>query len=298
MSKIILHTRSFHPDSNFGFGGLFFRGDSRGFSDSVGATSRIKHFFTIDLTAGSIGEVTCRSDPSENAVISAMSNDYSQKRKQPRVTMPVKSITPYRKDGDQIIRLTFTYAGQNFAFPLANRDWGHSFWSTVVPDLDVTHEFSLRINRTEKKAYLTSSIGGDGFPNCESFMIDDAQAVCFIGTHVRMGTAMTQLPGGRVLPMIRSAYQVDWTDADQFGSPMQIYVANDYTGDGSPHEVAPSGGSSRSAWNAIHNGRDASGDWLRQIEDHTPTGRQTWYEIEKKYNEIVREIAQRITPHY
>jgi hypothetical protein len=319
VSKLKLHTRSFHPDRNFGLGGLGFKGDSRGFSDSTGVTSRIRHVLTIDLTAATVGSVRCRSDPSENTVIPSvlsgrpeeaagqiitddlkdagvmspntpapraprilpnlnlppMRNDYTEARKQPRTTL-TENVTPYRPDGDQTVTLTLTYAGQNFAFYGANTDIGHAIFSTTVPDLDVTHKFSMRIDRTLHSAHIISDIGGDGFPNCESFLIDDSDATCFLGTHIRIGTAATQLPGGRVLPMTYTMCVVDWTAADKFGSAFSVQIANDFTGDGSPQEIAPHGGTTRSAWNALHRTRNASGDWLRQIEDHVPTGRQTW----------------------
>lgn len=292
MTRIKLHTRSFHPDATFGFGGLGFEGDSRGFKDDEGATSRIKHYFTINLQTSTVEGIVCLSDPSRNSVITGMQNDYTQERKQPRKDFDIKDITSYSPTGDQTVRLKFWYAGQNFAFPLANRDWGHSLYSTVVPDLDVTHDFTLRIERGKEKAHLTSSIGGDSFPNCESFMMKPGGPKCFIATHIRVGTAMTQLPGGRLLPMTRSFYELEWLEGDIPGSAMKIHVANDYTGDGSPQEVAPNGGTTRSAWNAVHLGRDASGGTLRQIEDHVPTGRQTLRQVQDKYNEVTTGIGQ------
>ena len=36
MSVLKLYTRSFHPDEAFGAGGLGFKGDNRGFSESEG----------------------------------------------------------------------------------------------------------------------------------------------------------------------------------------------------------------------------------------------------------------------
>ena len=317
MSKIKLHTRSFHPDRNFGLGGLGFKGDSRGFSDALGVTSRIKHSLTIDLTAARIGQVSCRSDPSENTVIPSalsgrpeeaigevvigdlqdagvvspntqvpriprllpnlppMQNNYTEARKQPRATL-TGNVTAYRTDGDQTVTLELAYAGQNFAFYFADTDVGHAVLSATVPDLDVTHKFSMRIDRTLHSAHIVSDIGGDSFPNCESFLVDDANGTCFLGTHIRIGTAATQLPGGRVLPMTYTMCVVDWTAADQFGSNFFVQIANDFTGDGSPQEVASYGGTTRTAWNRLHRRRNASGDWLRQIEDHVPTGRQTW----------------------
>lgn len=69
MSQLLLVTRSFHPDRNFGMGGLGFHGDSRGFSSSLSVTSRITHEVTIDLKAAKLTRERCFSDPSSNEVI-------------------------------------------------------------------------------------------------------------------------------------------------------------------------------------------------------------------------------------
>ncbi len=202
----------------------------------------------------------------------------------PRHTPLEGSITPYREDGDQSINVRFSYAGQNFAFYGANTDAGHWVYSKVVPDLDVVNEFSIRIDRKLKSAHLLSTIGGDGFPNCESFLVDPANATCFVATHVRIGTASTQLPGGRVLPMTFTMAVMDWMPQDKFGSAFFVSIANDHTGDGSPHEIAPYGQTTRTAWNGLHKGRDASGDWIRQIEDNIPLPRQSIRAIKDWWN--------------
>lgn len=239
-----------------------------------------------------------------------MRNDYVEQRKQPRHTLEGR-ITPYRPDGNQSVNLRLTYAGKNFAFYFADTDPGHYIlgggercreepgeeddrwfwekWRGAVPDLDVTHEFSIDIVRSSSHStQIVSAIGGDGFPNCESFMIDDASATCFLGTHVRIGGAASQLPGGRILPMTFSMFALEWTADNKFGEGLGVMIANDFTGDGSPQEVAPYGNSTRESWNAQHRGRDASGDWLRQVEDHVPLFRQTI----RGAKEWVRDLLQ------
>ncbi len=336
MSKFVLVTRSFHPDRNFGMGGLGFHGDARGFSSSMGVTSRITHEVTIDLQAARFTRARCFSDPSSNEfiprvlelrgqraadvmvsdemrdrgidipqnewsrrgdILPKMANDYSQPRKQPRHNVS-GNITPYREDGDQSVNGRLSYAGKNFAFYGADTDTGHWLlgggisdggsdtrggnlkvwerWGGMVPDLDVTHEFSFRINRSSKKLQISSAMSGDGFPNSESFLIDVAKNVIFLGTHIRIGTAITQLPSGRALPMTRTLLTVDWLPGDLFGPNVNVDLANDYTGDGSPQHVVAAGEMALSDWNAAHTGRDASGDWLRGIEDHVPMPRQSW----------------------
>ncbi|MEP7452700.1 hypothetical protein [Phyllobacterium sp. SB3] len=342
MTKLSLYTRSFHPDTNFGMGGLGFHGDSRGFSADKLVTARIYHILTIDLQAASV-LAQCDSDPSSNEVIPRilegregraaeilarneltdwgvptppenpiskkmdilppMKNDYSQKRKKPRHNESV-NITPYRKDGDQAVNGRIAYAGKNFAFYGADSDIGHGIlggeisdggsnteggslkvwkrWGGVVPDLDVTHEFSIRFARSMKTAHITSAISGDGFPNCESFLIDSSNNVLFLASHIRIGTAATQLPGGRALPMSRTMIVADLNEGDIFGEKVNVQLAVDYTGDGSPQEIAGYGELSRADWNRAHTGRDASGNWLRQVEDNVPLPRQTWRSVKEQ----------------
>jgi len=344
MSRVTVHTRSFHPDSNFGTGGLLYEGDHRGFSDATsGVTSRILHFFIIDLKNRAFTNQTALSDPSENHAprwanerigdaeragekaaewldvepgadgrrmpelprVPRVRNDYSQPRKHPRKNLSGE-ISPYREDGDQFVSVTFTYAGKNFAMPFADGDkpkwwlggndahwvWGgrrsdggsdtgggsRKFWQDwngLVPDLDVTQKLSLRIARSLKKAHVVSVITGDGFPNCESFMVDTAKSTLFLATHIRMGTAATQLPGGRALPMNRIMMDVDWMPGDLFGANVDIQIANDHTGDGSPHQIVKPAKMARAEWNRRNRTRDASGNLLRQVEDMVPLPRQT-----------------------
>lgn len=275
MSILTLYTRSFHPDEAFGLGGLGFKGDNRGFRSNTKATARIYHWIEINLHAAQFGKVQCDSDPSANWAAGKIgidiSNDYSEKRKKPVHSEEPKNITPYRQDGDQAVNVKVKYAGKNFAFPLSNTDWGHSFYSSVVPDLDVTNEVSLRINRTAGKAVVTCRISGDGFPNCESFIIDSAGNVLFLASHVRVGTAATQLPGGRAISMCYTLMEVDWNAADDtLGSEVRVQFAHDFASSGGPFELATASVKSRDAWNKIHTGRDASGPAIRQIEDNFP----------------------------
>jgi hypothetical protein len=295
MGQVTLHTRSFHPDVAFGLGGLGFKGDNRGFSSDLGATARIKHSVELNLTSAQKGAVMCRSDPSSNWALSKVgvdwSNDYTKANKTPRHTENV-TITPYREDGDQNVDARIKYAGKNFAFPFADAlhklyggtvsdaekkddtdsgsliPWGDKF-SGFVPDLDVTNQVSIRISRSKKKAQITCNVSGDGFPNCESFLIDGAGGVLFLASHIRYGTAMTQLPGGRAIAMNYTLMEADWNADDTFGSQVNVQFAHDYAGSGGPFELSR-GAMARARWNAVHTGRDASGNAARQILDNIP----------------------------
>lgn len=337
MSIITIFTRSFHPDKNFGAGGLGFKGDNRKFSLSRGVTSRIHHVVDIDLKAGKIVKIDCDSDPSENAIAHhvvntavdaaeiatrsrarlpdapPMKNDYSQPRKKPRHTEKY-SITPYRVDGDQTLNLTVTYAGKNFAFWFADTDAGHAFlggpnsnarrsdtgsasilggrvpFNGVVPDLDVTNQISMHMSRENAKARVTLNMSGDGFPNAESFIIDSTgRKPLALATHVRAGTAATQLPGGRAVRMCQTNLtDLDWTKDDQLGAALVAQSVRDFMSF-STTEVAE-GQMSVDALNKAHLGRNASGAWHRQLEDHIPIPNARNLDIVKE--DIVNGLRQ------
>lgn len=318
MSRIVIHTRSFHPDSNFGVGGLGFEGDSRRFSiNPNGVTSRIFHFIVLDLIAARKITVVCDSDPSQNAVAHhivnsvvdaveavarspvplpdapPMQNDYAQPRKKPRHTENF-SLTPYRDDGDQTLNLTVTYAGKNFAFWGSDTDIGHAVFggpnsnaersdtgsgsilggrvpfNGLVPDLDVTNQVYLHMSRENEKASVMLNMSGDGFPNAESFVVDTTGIKSLaLATHVRAGTPVTQLPGGRAVRMCHTNLtDLDWTKNDQLGAAVTAQAVQDFMSF-STTDVAE-GQMTVDALNAAHLGRSASGAWHRQLEDHVP----------------------------
>jgi hypothetical protein len=297
MGQVTLYTRAFHPDEAFGLGGVGFKGDNRGFSSNPKATARIYHYVVLDLTAAQKGAVVCDSDKSSNWALGKvganMSNDYTQKQKKPRHTETV-NITPYRKDGDQSVDARIKFAGKNFAFFLADTKAGHRFFggtvskeenrndtdsgslipwgdkfSGFVPDLDVTNHVVIRISRPSRKVYITCNVSGDGFPNCETFLIDSVGGVLFLASHIRYGTAMTQLPGGRAIAMNYTLMEADWNEDDTFGSQVKVQFAHDYAGSGGPFELSR-GPMSRGQLNSVHTGRDASGNAARQILDNIP----------------------------
>jgi hypothetical protein len=317
MTAITICTRSFHPDANFGAGGLAFEGDNRGFSFSLGASARIYHIMSVNLQSGRIESVLCDSDPSANAIADIvinttaeaalnpvfpygdlvpnaprMENDYSQPRKKPRHE-ETPSITTYTVDGDQTANIFIKYAGKNFAFYGADTDVGHSIfggplsnkdrnntgsgriaggwipYNGVVPDLDVSNQFFLMLDRAAGKAYVQMTMTGDGFPNAESFIIDAAGGILGLATHIRTGTALTQLPGGRAIRMCMTQLdQVDWSKEDILGSAATANAVYDYMSYGTT--TVTEGAVGREGLNRAHLGRSASGNLVRQIQDHIP----------------------------
>ncbi|MCF6446124.1 hypothetical protein [Nereida sp. MMG025] len=221
-----------------------------------------------------------------------MENDYSQPRKKPRHSEPT-NITAYRVDGEQTVNITVIYAGKNFAFYGADSDLGHAVlggplsneaaddpgsgailggwvpYNGVVPDLDVTNQFFLMLDRTNGKANIQMTMTGDGFPNAESFILGSGGAVLGLATHIRTGTALTQLPGGRAIRMCMTQLSdVDWSETDALGSSATANAVHDYMSY-STTDVAE-GSIGRSALNDAHLKRVASGNFLRQVQDHIP----------------------------
>ncbi len=221
-----------------------------------------------------------------------MANDYSEPRKQPRHE-EFHSITDYTEDGDQTANITIKYAGKNFAFYGADTDIGHAIlggpqsneeaddtssgsvaggwipYNGIVPDLDVTNQLYLMLDRDNETARVQMTMTGDGFPNAESFVLDSGGAVLGLATHIRTGTALTQLPGGRAIRMCMTQLEdVDWSKTDTLGSGTTAISVYDYMSY-STTEVAE-GSVGRSGLNRAHTDRDASGNFLRQVQDHIP----------------------------
>lgn len=322
MTVIKFCTRSFHPDANFGAGGLGFEGDDRGFSFDLTDTSRIYHLMDLNLQTGRIEAVICDSDPSANAIadkvinagaevaaaglgipissivegrvpdVPPMANDYSQPRKKPRHE-ETKSITAYTEDGDQTANITIKYAGKNFAFYWADTDIGHAVlggplsneeandvgsgkiaggripFNGVVPDLDVTNQLFLLLDRATGKASVHMTMTGDGFPNAESFIIGSDGEILGLATHIRTGTAISQLPGGRSIRMCRTQLDdVDWSKTDTLGSSAKANAVHDYMSYSTTEVVE--GNIGRAKLNSAHLSRNASGNFLRQVQDNIP----------------------------
>jgi len=221
-----------------------------------------------------------------------MANDYSQPRKKPRHKEHT-SITAFTEDGDQTANITIIYAGKNFAFYGADSDVGHAIlggplsneeaddpgsgtiadgwipYNGVVPDLDVTNQLYLMLDRDAEVARVQMTMTGDGFPNAESFIIDSSDNVLGLATHIRTGTALTQLPGGRAIRMCMTLLEkVDWTKTDTLGSGATAISVYDYMSY-STTEVTE-GDVGRSGLNNAHLKRDASGNLLRQVQDNIP----------------------------
>jgi hypothetical protein len=291
VSRLTLHTRSFHPMSNFGLGGFFYEGDNRDFSTSLRVTSRIKNEVYIDLAAARIELGPTRSNSSRNAVFGwEQKYDPKDQRIQPTATLGTQ-IDPYREDGDQHAQVFLSYRGQNFAMPgmknpdnrivvpiagpggpparipLPGNPTPRNVFETIVPDLDVTMSLDIMVDRADKTMSFAARMVGDGFPNAESFLLDaSSQPLCCVA-HRRIGSASGQLHGNRKIAMASGSALVDFPE-DKFGSTLNAYWAIDYaTHSGGQIDLISQYGSkpgTRSNWNDMHLKHDAKGDRLRR----------------------------------
>jgi hypothetical protein len=250
---------------NFGLGGLFYEGDNRNFTTSLGVTSRIKHYVNIELAAGRLGAQRVTSDPSRNAIF-GWDQDYSDEDLQPHASVGGQ-VDPYRPDGDQHAQVFLSYRGQNFAMPAVDTEKGRNLYKGAVPNLDVTNSVSLRIDRDAKRIAATCRMVGDGFPNSESFLLDSGGADLFQAVHRRIGSATGQLHGDRRIAMASTSCELDFP-GDKFGSALTAHWALDYaTHGGGPIDLIEQHGGKpgdRPGWNRMHASHDAKGGRVRQ----------------------------------
>lgn len=274
MSHLILHVRSFHPMANFGASGLGYKGDNRGFSYDLEATSRIYAIIRINLNDASLDLEAVESHPS-SWIGGLFYQDYTQEETQPTGSLSGQ-VDPYIEDGDQSVQLLMSYRGQNFAMPLGDSATAREMvYESTVPDLDVTCSLHLAIDRDDKKMSFALRMTGDGFPNAEAFIIDGDDAPLMLATHRRIGSALHQLRGNRRIAMAVGIGDVAF-DEDKLLSDLAPHVALDYAEvTGGPIDVMQETGMSptdRSGWNIMHTTkRDARGGWGRRyLGDNIP----------------------------
>lgn len=272
MSSLSLHIRSFHPLSNFGPSGLGYHGDDRGFSTSLAVTSRIRMGKRFDLSTATSSPATLVSDPSSHFL--GMNQDYTTEETMPRMTAESVQMDAYRPDGDQGLQAMVGYTGQNFAMPLVEQETAKDIYDAVVPGLDITCSLHVEIDRDDKKMSFSFRMVGDGFPNAEAFLLDDANKPLMLATHRRIGSALHQLRGNRRIAIASTSAEVDFAD-DLFGSAINVHWCLDYaTVVGAQIDVMEETGADPKIianWNSMHTKRDARGDFARRLQDVIPT---------------------------
>lgn len=219
LARYELNVRSFHPGKSFGWSGFNYEGDARGFSlgasgvsggSGAQATSRIWHRLLIDTDAGEVLNVETESNDSGKQ--GGEHTSYDGELRPKGGTWPL-----LEKESGQVSTLFIDggYAGENHAFPLSattKKVTGMTF----VPSLDVSYEIVMTIDRVSKHMDIVTYVTGDGFPNCEAFIVDTAGTAVFLGVHVRKGAAFISLWGDKKYPMIFSAIRLSLDDNGNF----------------------------------------------------------------------------------
>ncbi|MGI1678916.1 MAG: hypothetical protein K6L75_09305 [Cellvibrionaceae bacterium] len=186
--------RSFHPEKNFGWSGLNFSGDNRGFSLKPSGkgmvTSRIWHRFNLNTADGGILLDKTTSDDS-HAPWSPKPFPYDDPDLNPRSN--IFRIPPQKTPNGKInLRAQGRYYGSNHAMP-GSPAMQKSIGTTYVPDINVGYEIFVTVDPRASHIDIGILVTGDGFPNTEAFIVDPQGTPVFLGTHVREGAAPVTL---------------------------------------------------------------------------------------------------------
>ncbi len=168
-------------------GGMYFKGDSRGFETSLDVTSRIRAEWSLDFMTGASTNARPISDPSTAPW--GTHEDYTDEEVQPEGNATF-TASPFTSDGMQTGNLQWHFRGINHAFT-----GSRTFNNVFVPYLDLSGTMVFAIDReeSERTIQITSTLRGDGFPNSEVFVIDSNETAVMLNTHHRMGYAAGQL---------------------------------------------------------------------------------------------------------
>lgn len=208
LPKYEFNIRSFHPNKSFGWSGLFFSGDNRGFSlkpsKNPKVTSRIWHRLEVDYARASLIKET-KSDPSK----APWADSY--KSYELEALSPKSDIFFFDKNinrqGIVGFKLEGRYRGSNHAMPLST-ELQKATGKTYVPSINVKYRINIDFDKINKHVDLVVYITGDGFPNCEAFMVGPGGTRLFLGTHVREGIAPRRLALNLDSPMIACAVRL------------------------------------------------------------------------------------------
>lgn len=255
--KYRLYERAFHPDKNFGIGGLFFDGDGRGFStkrENEGVTARVWAYVDIDTSARNISSPVVASDPSKSPW--GIAESYQTPDRKPRGALLSKSISPESSDGMQNVALIMHTWGKNHSFRIT-QDGPSLNW--IIPDLDVTTYFMMRIDLHKNEIHIESTIRGDGFPNSEVFICDEGDTRIMLNTHHRIGQAVAQLGGNHNHLLSSTEIVVGCDGLGNFTGPIQAVRSVDFMPyDRDLIEEAGTTTFSITAWNRLHTSRKAT----------------------------------------
>lgn len=254
-----VNIRSFHPEKDFGWSGFYFHGDNRGFSlkpsglgRNAEVTSRVWHRFSFNTERGAFVSAETHSNPSGHG-------DNNEYYKKPDFK-PRHAIVPPRRSGTREMpdfQLQVSFGGENYLMPFA-KEMEETFNFTYVPTLNVRVRILMTIDRVKKHMDLVTFITGDGFPNCEAFIVDPSGQAVFLGIHVRKGVAPVMLAANLDYPMITSAIRLTIDSIGNFTGHLgdellrrklgQRWATYQFIGDWNARLLASSPNRSRSLW--------------------------------------------------
>jgi RHS repeat-associated protein len=181
-----INIRSFAPFKEFGG---WFKGDNRGFSTSLSATSRLAQSFTVDPSKGSYMGLKTWSSPSSHPWFG------SATAKDDRGAISNFSAQA-NKDGSNKVSFTSTMAGAN---PLIKGS----------PDIDIKTNFTLTENTKAGTLNVNAVQTGDAFPSAETLIGDTKGNQLFIGVSAANGSPYTALPGNFDKPMMEANFTIN-----------------------------------------------------------------------------------------
>ncbi len=202
--------------------------------------------------------------------------EYQEQRVQPKGTATYQG-TPHTPGAIQHITVTTHHGGQNFAMPEMNatnqreRNDAYQASKTVVPVLDVFGKLDIVFDPAHKIMKINYVMTGDGFPDCEAFLIDEHDKSVFLATHIRYGSATGQLWGEKHLPMAETNIDVEMKEDYSFGDHVTCHKCWDYvdTGSGTIHFEKRFSSGTVDQWNKLHSSRTTQ-SWMRWINDNKP----------------------------
>ena len=213
--------RSFHPEKDFGWSGLYFQGDNRGFSlkpSGTGeVTSRIWHKFLLHTATGALSDHFTVSDPSK-ARWSDKSEIYNTDITKPQshiYQFPLQRIKKVYQS-----KIKGRYWGENYAMPYS-KEIKEYIGATYVPSLDVNYMITVDVNPEGHYIDIVAYIKGDAFPNAEAFVVDPKGNAVFLGVHVRKGAAPITLGLNSDYPMIACAIRIKLDNEGAFKGPIK-----------------------------------------------------------------------------
>lgn len=334
MSRFKIYGRAFHPDKNFGLGGLGFKGDDRGFSFMVNdVSSRVWSRFTVDT-----------QNPTKYAVSPPPKEDFQvfsdlsiapiylggrSEKYTSTDTLPSGEARsaggPHVPDGLQNITVDIKTTGINHAFPteyladlrrlLQIDDLYEALGGgdipmnpetrMLVPSLDIQLGVTLLIDRHKKKIRITSNLMGDGFPNAEVFIVDGAETPVMLNTHHRIGSAASQLIGNHGHLLAATIITIGIDDHDNFVGPIEAQRCVDFMPwDTDILTIAMTTEFALYEWNGIHVARAATetGIFGFDTDDALPFGQDHRWPRDRrdsgKISKLFKEPTLSDLPHW